>query len=94
MKVDGDGGVGNKVPEEECPICLMEPEPNNRYRLQICGHVICASCLQLQFQFDSLELPFVCSQKVMFSRTSNFLIHTLIISFILGLRHSIDYGGY
>ena len=48
--------------DEACGVCLMPPEDDEAYRLEICGHLVCSSCLKMQI--ISGDLPMQCSQEV------------------------------
>ena len=63
--------------EECCGVCLMPPEENEAYRLELCGHLMCSTCLKMQLAAG--ELPMRCSQEVSKKRLRLVLIFKIFI---------------
>lgn len=50
----------------QCPVCMMEVEETDIYRLEVCGHSFCRStCIipQLELAITDCKLPLVCCQE-------------------------------
>ncbi len=54
--------------EEACYICFTPPDEDDDYRLELCGHLTCKSCLKLQVQLA--QIPLTCPKEVPKLQTS------------------------
>lgn len=49
----------------QCAICFMEIEEGDMYRLEVCGHPFCNSCIIPQFEsaIGNIDFPLVCCRE-------------------------------
>ena len=60
----GDGCAQRKQCFPDCCVCYTEIDcENNLFRLECCGHVYCAECVQIQVTSPTATFPLVCAAE-------------------------------